>query len=311
MVGHEIRTPLTTALMYISILEHHIGATARQPSVRSALDVAREEIRRLEQLVGRITDLQRLGRPVLQPRLTEVGSVVEGTVRRTLVGAGATAVAVTVAAESGLWGWWDVSAVEQIVQNLLSNALKFGRGLPVRIRVEPAPSGARLVVQDQGTGIGRADQGKIFRRYVRSMPHRSGGLGLGLWLVRELAQAHGGWVTVRSRPGQGATFRVTLRQLPPGETSPGAAAAVPHPLPAADRAFGATATGPASPSRGTATADASSRTPLASGRREQHSDPGLRPLSAVGKAHLRAAPGNLLRLSAFRSGRAARAAARP
>jgi signal transduction histidine kinase len=106
-------------------------------------------------------------------------------------------------------------AVEQIVQNLLSNALKFGAGRPILVTVGPAPGGARISVRDQGVGISAADRERIFKRAVRSPADKSGGLGLGLWLVRQLAEAHGGKVTVRSRVRKGSTFTVTLRPLVP------------------------------------------------------------------------------------------------
>jgi signal transduction histidine kinase len=214
VVGHELRAPLATALMYMGIVERQIDAGARGAAVRSALAVAREEILRIERLIVRVTELQRLGRPVLAPRLVDAGRVVTDAVRRSMLGEAAAEVTVA-AASRGLTDWWDDAAVEQIVQNLLSNALKFGAGRPVKISVEPSSFGARLVVRDKGVGIHAADLERIFRCNVRAPADRSGGLGLGLWLVRALAEAHGGRVTVQSRPGQGATFTVMLRPLPP------------------------------------------------------------------------------------------------
>ena len=112
-------------------------------------------------------------------------------------------------------GWWDPTAVEQIVTNLLSNALKFGQGRSVRLIVREAPAGVTISVRDQGTGIGAADRLRIFERNEHAPAAQGGGLGLGLWLVRELAMAHGGRITVQSRKGRGTTFTVLLRTQPP------------------------------------------------------------------------------------------------
>jgi signal transduction histidine kinase len=213
VVGHELRAPLATALMYMGIVERRIEAGAGGSALRSALAVAREELLRIERLIVRVTELQRLGRPVLRPRQVDVGRVVGASVRRALFGDAAAQVKL-VAAPRPMVGWWDDAAVEQIVQNLLSNALKFGAGRPIQVAVEPTSDGARVVVRDQGIGIRPADLERIFRRDVRAPVERNGGLGLGLWLVRALAEAHRGRVTVQSRPGEGSTFTVLLRPLP-------------------------------------------------------------------------------------------------
>jgi anti-sigma regulatory factor (Ser/Thr protein kinase) len=113
--------------------------------------------------------------------------------------------------------------VEQIVGNLLSNALKFGLGRPIRIDVKPAEYGVHISVRDHGIGVAAADQEWIFERNRHARPEEGGGLGLGLWLVRELASAHGGWVTLESRKGRGSTFTVFLRtQRSLSDTGPAA-----------------------------------------------------------------------------------------
>jgi len=110
--------------------------------------------------------------------------------------------------------------VEQIIGNLLSNALNFGLGRPIRIEVKPAEYGVHISVRDHGIGVCPADQEWIFERNRHARPEEGGGLGLGLWLVRELASAHGGWVTLESRKGRGSTFTVFLRtERPLGDES--------------------------------------------------------------------------------------------
>ncbi|HEX5634104.1 MAG TPA: sensor histidine kinase, partial [Gemmatimonadales bacterium] len=101
--------------------------------------------------------------------------------------------------------------IEQVVTNLLSNALRYGAGKPVRISVSQQRGVANLRVEDHGEGICAEDQERIFERFERlaARPHQ-GGLGMGLFIVREIAQAHGGSVEVQSEPGRGSTFIVRL-----------------------------------------------------------------------------------------------------
>jgi signal transduction histidine kinase len=98
-----------------------------------------------------------------------------------------------------------------VVDNLLTNALKFGERRPVRVTLAEVEGGAELRVKDQGIGIDPANHARIFQRLVRAVPARQySGLGLGLWLVKEIVAAHGGRVSVDSQPGHGVEFVVWL-----------------------------------------------------------------------------------------------------
>jgi len=213
LFGHELSTPLATALLYIGIAENQCGLAPG--AVRSALRVARHEVQRLKTLVDTLTQFERVGRPSLRPEPGDLGEIVRTTVHRTLTTLAGTSLEVTVEVPQPLPGWWDQSAVEQIVGNLLSNALKFGQGRPIRVEVRGDGAGVTISVCDRGVGVALADRERIFERNIHAPARRGGGLGLGLWLVRELAVAHGGRVTVHSRKGRGATFTVSLRSRPP------------------------------------------------------------------------------------------------
>jgi len=210
-VGHEIRGPLATALMYIDIAQLGRNGDAGT-AVGPALAVARQQIERIESLVTRMLDLQTNGRPLIQPRLVDAGRVVSDAVRRSLALGPAAPVCVQIGPQD-LTGWWDEGAIDQIVQNLVSNAVRFGEGRPVQVAADRRGGDLRIGVQDQGIGISPVDQERIFRRYVRG--DRSDGLGIGLWLVRELARAHEGSVALQSKVGAGSTFTVLLRPMPP------------------------------------------------------------------------------------------------
>jgi signal transduction histidine kinase len=122
---------------------------------------------------------------------------------------------ISLALPPSLRGAWDRLAVEQIVGNLVSNAIKYGQGSPVQIALDNVASQARLTVRDRGGGIATEDQPRIFERFQQAIgtESRRSGFGIGLWLVRSLVEAHGGSISVQSRPGEGAMFTVLLPGL--------------------------------------------------------------------------------------------------
>jgi signal transduction histidine kinase len=107
--------------------------------------------------------------------------------------------------------------IQQVLVNLLDNAVKYGGEGPVSVRVEPANGVVRILVADSGPGIPFAEQQRIFEKFYRSGPELTraqGGTGLGLYISRELVQRMGGRLDVRSTPGSGATFVVELPRAP-------------------------------------------------------------------------------------------------
>src|SRR5262245_51817097 len=101
--------------------------------------------------------------------------------------------------------------MEQVVTNLLTSALKFGAGKPVEVTVESEAPLARVVVRDHGIGITSEDTERVFDRFERAVsPRKYGGLGLGLYIVRQIIDAHGGTIQVASQPGAGSTFTVDV-----------------------------------------------------------------------------------------------------
>jgi signal transduction histidine kinase len=107
-------------------------------------------------------------------------------------------------------GTWDRLATEQILDNLVSNAIRYGDGKPVSIHLESDSTWVTLRVVDHGIGIAPADRERIFERFERASGARSGGFGIGLWLSSKLVQAQGGVLELESEPGSGSTFSVRL-----------------------------------------------------------------------------------------------------
>ncbi|MDQ2640809.1 MAG: HAMP domain-containing histidine kinase [Pseudomonadota bacterium] len=129
-----------------------------------------------------------------------------------------------------LRGSWDRLAVEQIIANLISNAIKYGHGSHIQVSLQPLGMMARLSVRDEGIGISTEDQQKIFERFQQApgSARKRGGFGIGLWLVKSLVEAHGGSISVQSTPEQGATFTVLLPGLVPAAGFPRPSPCVPE-----------------------------------------------------------------------------------
>jgi signal transduction histidine kinase len=117
-------------------------------------------------------------------------------------------------ASGPLTGHWDRMRLDQVVTNLLTNAIKYGRGKPVEIQVDRQGPAARLWVQDHGIGIAPEDHERIFSQFERAVSEdHYGGFGVGLWIARQIVNAFQGTITVQSQPGEGACFTVTLGGL--------------------------------------------------------------------------------------------------
>lgn len=217
VASHELRTPLSTLQLQIQML---LQPPRRSPQtvlsreqMKPKLEMAFKQIERLTRLIEELMDVSRItaGRLRLQREHTDLGAVVRDVVARLGEEASRTHSSVEVSAVTPVVGLWDPIRVEQVVTNLLTNAFKFGGGKPIEITVEERDSTGRLVVADHGIGIPPEAAERIFRRYEQVASSRSaGGLGLGLYIARQIIEAHGGTIRVDSQPGAGSTFTVDL-----------------------------------------------------------------------------------------------------
>lgn len=219
VASHELRTPVTSLQLQVaSLLREHrrerpAGETVDPRKTIGKLETAARQIERLDRLIGELMDASRLaaGRVRLESEPVDLAAVVGDVVGRFAEDAAKASSAVSVATSGDATGQWDRLRIEQIVTNLLTNALKYGAGQPIQITVEPSGAIVRLVVRDHGIGIAPHDVGRIFERFERAVSTRAyGGLGLGLYIVRQIVEAHGGSVRAESELGAGATFVVEL-----------------------------------------------------------------------------------------------------
>jgi signal transduction histidine kinase len=118
---------------------------------------------------------------------------------------------IAIDAASSVAGRWDTAGLAKVIDVLLDNAIKFGRGRPIAVSLRADGTCCELSVRDKGIGIPRDRLSAIFQPFERAVPKEHfGGLGLGLYIAKAIVEAHGGAIAVTSRPGEGATFAVRL-----------------------------------------------------------------------------------------------------
>ena len=150
------------------------------------------------------------GRVDLQPEPVNLLDAVREIVSSFEAELGAAPCSITVEARSGPTGLWDRMRLEQICRNLLSNAIRFGAGGPIEVTIDGDTDFAMLQVRDHGVGIAPDQLSRIFERFERGAAQRSGGFGVGLWVVKNICAAMGGTLSVETTVGQGACFTVML-----------------------------------------------------------------------------------------------------
>lgn len=218
VLGHDLRQPLTAVHGAAAILARGDHAAGRE---RAAVDLIARSVLRADRMISDLLDFTRLGAngsfPVERRRCDLVAvcrPVVEDAA------AGNADRGLELRAEPSLWGDWDASRLQQLLGNLVTNALRYGRpDRAVRVGLRREGATALLEVHNEGAPIPAALHGEIFEPFHRgpaAQERCASGLGLGLFIVRELARAHGGSVEVRSTTAEGTTFRVRL-PLPPGD----------------------------------------------------------------------------------------------
>ncbi|WP_223641810.1 ATP-binding protein [Corallococcus sp. EGB] len=220
VAAHDLGTPLSSLQLRLRRMRLQCAPAHGEDSrLREGLLLAEDETKRLGQLVHNLLDLSRLsgGRLVLQSQSMDLAELAHEVATRHEDQAAAAGCALTVHAHTGSTGRWDRQRLDRVLTNLLSNALKFGRGQPVEVRVDvdEGTHRVRMSVRDHGVGIPPDAQQRLFTRFERvTTDSRAPGFGLGLYIVRQLVEAHGGTIRVHSRPGEGSEFTVELPFTP-------------------------------------------------------------------------------------------------
>jgi K+-sensing histidine kinase KdpD len=205
---HELRSPVAAALVHLAVLERGLSSMEGAGKLLGNLEHARRGLSSLDRLVNRTLEAYHRGAISLHREQVDVEHLIGEVLDRVGTDNPTAAAQIEYSLPPGMVAHLDPTVLEEIVANLLSNALKCGEGKPTRLGDERAPGGVRLLVRDLGSGLPLDGKKAIF-----SVPPRTSGRsvpGLGLWIVGKMVEAHGGRISVDCPPEGGTLFDVFL-----------------------------------------------------------------------------------------------------
>jgi PAS domain S-box-containing protein len=212
IAAHELRTPLTALSLQIELAQRALAQGGDGAVMGKRLGAAAGQTQRMTALIEELLDLSRItaGRFAIERGEVDLAALVRDAVAARAHQAEAVGSPITVTAPDACVGRFDATRLEQVLTNLLENAIKYGNKKPIAVTVTAAER-VTIEIADQGLGIAAEDRERIFERFERGVSSRNyGGLGLGLFITREIVLAHRGTIEVTSQLGAGSVFRVTL-----------------------------------------------------------------------------------------------------
>ena len=219
IASHELKTPLTSLKLHSQLLSRQLAKedsqTVSKEKVLSLINLINTQTSRIIRLVDDMMDISRIRTGSLKIEKTEIDlhqvltDVVERLSSEFIEKTGERP---TIHCEGTVIGCWDQFRIEQVLTNLLTNALRYGKNKPVKVICHEEDNFVCIQVIDQGIGIAHQDLERIFERFQRADMNDNGvkGLGLGLYITHQIVLAHNGRIEVQSEPGKGSTFSVFL-----------------------------------------------------------------------------------------------------
>ena len=217
VASHELKTPLTPLKLQTQMISKSIKSglfkNYDEKKLQKIIGVFEMSINRLSSLVDNLLDVSRLSHKeiILQKEEMNLKTFFEQVMEHYRSAIDLSKSEVRLLAPEDVVGLFDSLRIEQVFSNLLTNALKYGDQKPITITLKKINDQAVLTFQDQGIGIPEVYKSKIFDRYEKIEDHRNiSGLGLGLYIIKEIVVAHGGKIDVESEVGKGTSFEVVL-----------------------------------------------------------------------------------------------------
>lgn len=224
VASHELKTPMTPLALRLGMLHHQIQSGAMTPDTALRdLEVALRQLKRLDVLVEGLLDVSRIsqGRLSLRVEPVDFAAILRGVIEDLAPQGARAGSTLQVQLPDTLPGRSDRMRLGQVFTNLVSNAIKFGDSQPIDVQMERRGEQVLVTVVDRGIGIASEDLQRIFGRFERAVSSRHfGGLGLGLYVTRQIVEALGGEVSVTSDVGQQTAFRVALPVSSPQPAQP-------------------------------------------------------------------------------------------
>lgn len=213
--AHELLTPISGSKLHLQTLKKKLekGDDLSRETLIKIAKQTNHDLNRLSKLVADMLDISRinLGKLTLKREKVNLSALISDTVDRSMATIESAGCSVYVIVEPDVEAWIDSYRIEQVLSNLISNACRYAFGKKMEIRMEKKGDVARLTVLDRGIGIKTEDQLRIFERFERATTlNEKAGLGLGLFLVKQIVEAHSGHVFLESQFGKGAKFTVEL-----------------------------------------------------------------------------------------------------
>jgi PAS domain S-box-containing protein len=227
VASHELRTPLSALKLRLQAVLRDVKLDDKP---RAGVQRALRQSERLERLIVNLLDVSRIttGNLQIEPERIDLVELVRETAERFGDQLAQYSTRIDLQVDGSITGDWDRLRIEQVVTNLLSNAVRYSNEQPIVVNVHATDDQVEVSVRDHGPGIAEADLERVFRRFERmEARHDRAGLGVGLFIARQIVEHHGGTIRAYSKLGEGAEFRVTLPRgaVPPGNASPEAASA--------------------------------------------------------------------------------------
>lgn len=217
IVSHEVRTPLNGLILETQLRKLHLArgnvAAFTLDKLSAMVDRDERQIKSLTRLIEDMLDVSRIrtGKLSIRPSRFDLVQLVSNLLESFSAQISNAELTLSFTAEGPVMGTWDEFRIEQVVVNLLTNALRYGSHNPINVRVYCEGGQARVDVLDHGIGVSEENQKRIFQQFERvSANHVIAGLGLGLFISEQIVAAHGGSISVDSEEGKGSLFRVSL-----------------------------------------------------------------------------------------------------